>query len=67
MTSRYVAGAWRSRPGALSPQATTASTVRAVVGAMASSTVSVSFPVSMPREGERNHDSDREPREGREG
>src|SRR5262249_14694985 len=40
MTSKRITGAWRSRPGTLSPQAATASMVCAVVGTM-SSAVSV--------------------------
>ena len=66
MTSRYVADAWRSRPGTLSPQSATASMVRAVVGTM-SSAVSVSFSVSSTRKGGHSQESNREPRQEREG
>src|SRR5215470_10814038 len=56
---------WRSRPPTLSPQAGTTSMVRAVVGTMSFSAMSVALPVSESRKGGHSQQSDGEPQKNR--
>jgi hypothetical protein len=65
--SRRVAGIWGNRPRTLSPQAATAGMVRAVVGTLSFSAVSVSFSVGVPRKGRHSPESDCETRQKRTG